>query len=128
MTRLALLTLTALLSGCFVPIHRTHLTPLPVALESLSRDSLVSDTLRVTRRDGREVWYPGPTLIGADGVAGRGRVRGQRAPSWSTPRDSIVRIVVERREIRPLPTMLATAAVSVATSTAIIAAFLSIWN
>lgn len=128
MHRIAVLAFAALFGGCYVPIHRTHTAPLTITLAALARDTLVTDTLRVTRTDGREVRFVTPVTLGADGVAGRGRVRGQRAPSWFTPADSIAQITIVRRELRLWPTLLATAALSSATSIAIMQAFFSIWN
>lgn len=128
MSRVLLLALVAVLGGCYVPVHRTHTAPLPIALAELARDTLVTDTLRVTRIDGREVHFVTPATLGVDGIAGRGRVRGQRAPSWFTPADSIANITVVRRELRLWPTVLATAAVSTATAMAIMQAFFSLWT
>lgn len=128
MSRITRLALATLLGGCYVPIHRTHGTPLPIALTELARDTLVTDTLRVTRTDGREVHFVTPVTIGVDGIAGRGRVRGQRAPAWFTPADSIAEVTVVRRELRLWPTVLATAAVSTATAIAIMQAFFSLWT
>ena len=128
MSRITLLALATLLGGCYVPIHRTHGTPLPIALAELKRDTLVTDTLRVTRTDGRVVFFVTPATLGVDGIAGRGRVRGQRAPSWFTPADSVAQVTVLRRELRLWPTVLATAAVSTATAIAIMQAFFSLWT
>lgn len=128
MLRILPLALVVALGGCFVPIHRTHTAPLSVAPESLARDSTIAGELRVRRLDGRDVTFAGPTLLGPDGVFGRGRVSGARGWIEGVPRDSIVSILRVRREVRPVPTALATAAATFATTAAIFVAFFSIWT
>ncbi|WKW13295.1 hypothetical protein Strain138_002612 [Pseudogemmatithrix spongiicola] len=128
LTRLLLLLLVAGLGGCYFPITRAHPTPLPFALESLARDTTIVGELRVTRLDGHDVIFKGYMLLGRDGVSGRGRATGPRSRTRFTPSDSIVRIVTVRREVRVIPTALATAAASTAAVLAVWGAIVSLFT
>lgn len=128
MTRLALLLLCCVVTGCFIPVTRTISEPVPFALGSRMRDTTFDRSVRVTRLDGQVIEFPVGSQLGNTGVWGRGRGYGVRRPIYNVPLDSIADVKLIRRELRVLPTLLATGATTVAVTVAIFAALASILN
>ena len=126
--RCTALVLAIAITGCYVPVTRIRATPLRLPMESMAADTTIAADIRVTLFDGRIIEYSGPVLLGPDGVSGRGHAVGDRRPIGFTPRDSIAFLASVRREVRPLPTIVATAATTFAVTVAAFFVFVNIGN